>query len=118
MLYLAYFRLLMSQPLCIRVTERTRRLIEHCRGTQTISAWVRAAIKQRLEEQHGVTADLAAQLAEHNKQLRGIGTNINQLARHANEGRPVTVSDQLLLQIDAKIRESRTLVIALSRKLP
>jgi len=50
--------------------------------------------------------------------LRGLGINFNQLAHNANEGRPVTVNAQLLTEIDAHIRESRTLIIGLSRKLP
>jgi hypothetical protein len=107
-----------SPPICVRIGARTRALIERRRGSRTLSAWVRDALTEAIEREQEVPADLAAEIREHNKQLRGLGINLNQLAHNANEGRPVVVNDRLLTDIDTRIREARTLLVELSRKLP
>lgn len=91
--------------------------IEAARGSADVSTWLRDAATQRLEAERGLGPDITAALLEHSKQLRGLGTNLNQLARNANEGRPVVVNDRLLMDIDARIREARALLGSVDRAL-
>ena len=65
--------------------------------------------------------DLARKLGnvpEYNKQLRGLGTNLNQLAHAANEGRPVVVNEQILAKIQGELRAARTLLAEIKERLP
>ena len=101
-----------------RIPPRLRRLIDAHRGSEPVSAWLRAAASQRLEMEHGLGPALRQLLDEHNKQLRGLGVNVNQLAHAANEGRPVVVPDKLLEEVDTRIRESRLLLSDLKARLP
>jgi len=91
--------------------------IDAARGRADLSAWLRAAATQRLEAERGLGPDITATLADHATQLRGLGTNLNQLARHANEGRPVEVNDRLLTAIDGRLREVRALLGSVDRAL-
>lgn len=102
----------------IRIDSRLRRLIDGRRGDATFSAWVREACTRRLEAEAGLGPELAAQLAEQAAQLRGLGTNLNQLARAANEGRPVVLSNKLLDDALLEIRETKALLIQLYERLP
>lgn len=101
-----------------RLPPRLRRLIEARRGEATISAWLRAAVAHRLELEHDIGPPLRELLREHDRQLRGLGINLNQLAQRANEGRPVVLPQQLLEEIDARIRESRLVLSELKTRLP
>ena len=62
--------------------------------------------------------ELSISLAEHNKPLRGLGINLNQLAHAANEGRPVAVNQKMLADIRASLRETRTLLAEIKERLP
>ena len=101
-----------------RIPPRLRRLIDAHRGEDTLSAWLRAAASQRLEQEQGIDLAMRQILNEHDRQLRGLGINLNQLAHAANEGRPVVVPQKLLDEIDARIRESRLLLSDLKTRLP
>jgi hypothetical protein len=101
-----------------RIPPRLRRLIDAHRGKDTLSAWLRAAASQRLEQEQGIGLPMRQLLNEHDRQLRGLGINLNQLAHAANEGRPVVVPQKLLDEIDARIRESRLLLSDLKTRLP
>ena len=56
------------------------------------SSWVRKAIHQGLQEEMGLTSEYTEELKEIKGILRGLGTNINQLAKQSNQGLPVTMS--------------------------
>jgi hypothetical protein len=57
------------------------------------SGWVREAISQRLQGEKGLTSDYTKEIKEIKKELRAIGININQLAKKANQGLPVVLSE-------------------------
>ena len=57
------------------------------------STWVRKAIHQGLQEEMGLTSKYTEELKQIKNILRGIGTNINQLAKQSNQGLPVTISE-------------------------
>ena len=102
----------------IRLEARLRRLIDATRGEASFSVWVRQACAQRLEAERGLGPEAIVQLGEHTTQLRGLGTNLNQLAHAANEGRPVIVNAQILAEIKGELRESRTLLAEIKERLP
>ncbi len=83
-----------------RIPERLCRVID-ARAASTLSAWLRAAASQRLEQEQGIDLPMRQLLDEHDRQLRGLGINLNQLAHAANEGRPVVVNRQMLAEIQA-----------------
>ena len=103
---------------CLRLPERLCRLIDRQRGGMTLSAWLRDAASHRIAIESGINPALVSALADHNRQLRGLGINLNQLAQRANEGRPVVLPQQLLEEIDARIRESRLVLSELKTRLP
>ncbi len=88
------------------------------RGREPLSAWLRRAASQRLEAEQGLGPEVIVQLGEHTIQLRGLGTNLNQLAHAANEGRPVAVNAQTLAEIKGELRQSRTLLAEIKERLP
>ena len=51
-------------------------------------------------------------------QLRGLGTNLNQLAHAANEGRPVSLDRRLAQDINAAINEARVALNEIRSRLP
>lgn len=101
-----------------RAPARMMRLIDYARGEASVSSWVRDACAQRIEGERGIGPEFGARLADHNAQLRALGGNVNQLARAANENRPVVVDRKLLDDIKDAIRESRALLIELHKRLP
>jgi hypothetical protein len=101
-----------------RIPSRLRRLIDAHRGQTSVSAWLRAAASQRLELERDIGPPLRDLLVEHDRQLRGLGINLNQLAHNANAGQAVVVPQQLLEEIDAHIRESRLVLSELKTRLP
>ncbi len=107
-----------TRPRAVRIDPHLSRLIDAARNEATFSDWMRTAAGQRLEAEQGLGPEFARLLAEHTKQLRGLGTNLNQLARAANEGRPVVVNEAMLKQIQTLIRESRSTLIEVTRRLP
>jgi molybdopterin converting factor small subunit len=102
----------------IRFDSRLRGLIDERRGSVSFSAWVRDACSRRIEAEAGLGPELGQALAAHERQLRGLGTNLNQLARAANEHREVQVNLSMLSEILAEIRASRALLNELSQRLP
>ena len=57
------------------------------------SGWVREAISQRLQGEKGLTSDYTKEIKKIRNELRAIGININQLAKKANQGLPITLSE-------------------------
>ncbi len=57
------------------------------------SGWVREAISQRLQGEKGLTSDYTKEIKEIRNDLRAIGSNINQIAKRANQGLPVALSE-------------------------
>ena len=102
----------------LRIEPRLKRLIDAARAREPLSAWLRHAASQRIEAEQGLGPEFVSRLGEHTTQLRGLGTNINQLAHAANEGRPVVVNPQMLAQINGLLRESRTLLAEIKERLP
>ncbi|MEA3642748.1 MAG: plasmid mobilization relaxosome protein MobC [Lamprobacter sp.] len=107
-----------SPRICLRIPERLRRLINARRGSTTLSSWLRDAASHRVTTESGLGRELITSLAEYNKQVRGLGINLNQLAHAANEGRPVAVNRSLLVNIQGLLRETRTLLVEIKQKLP
>lgn len=100
-----------------RVSLRLQRRIDAARGEVKLSDWMREACTRRLEAEAGLGPEFAAQLREHNAHLRALGTNLNQLARAANEGRPVVTDKRLLDSIRDAINESRAIISEVNKRL-
>lgn len=102
----------------VRIEPRLMRLIDHARQSEPLSSWLRRAAAQRIEAAQGLGPEFGAHLAEANAQLRAIGGNLNQLARAANERRPVVVNEKLLTQCLDEIRAVRSLLNEVNNRLP
>ena len=102
----------------LRIEPRLKRLIDARRGSEPLSTWLRRAASQRLEAEQGLGPEHVARLGEHAAQLRGLGTNLNQPAHAANEGRPIVLNPQMLATIQGLLRESRTLLAEIKQRLP
>ena len=102
----------------LRIEPRLKRLIDVARAREPLSAWLRHAASQRIEAEQGLGPAFIERLGQHTAQLRGLGTNLNQLAHAANEGRPVAVNAQLLAKIQGELRASRTLLAEIKERLP
>ena len=100
-----------------RISPRLLRRVEAARGEAKISDWMREAVTSRLESAAGLGPEFAAQLADHNAQLRALGANLNQLARAANEGRPVVVDKRLLDRIRDAINDARAMISEVNKRL-
>lgn len=94
----------------LRIAPELKRRIDAARGAETFSAWLRAAAVQRLEAERGLGPEFAETLAQLTTQLRGLGTNLNQLAHAANEGRAVVLDKALTERIGAAIHATRGVV--------
>jgi len=100
-----------------RVSPQLLRRIDAARGDVKLSDWMREACTRRLEADAGLGPEYAAQLREQNAQLRALGGNLNQLARAANENRPVVVERRLLDSIRDAINDSRSLISEVNQRL-
>ena len=100
-----------------RMSPRLLRRVDAARGKASISDWMREAVTGRLEAAAGLGPEFAAQLADHNAQLRALGANLNQLARAANERRPVVVDKRLLDSIRDAINNSRAIISEVNKRL-
>jgi hypothetical protein len=98
-----------------RVSPRLLRRIDAARGEVKLSVWVREACTRRLESDAGLGPEFAAELKGLNVQLAALGSNLNQLARAANEGRPVVVERQLLDSIRDAINASTAIMSDVKR---
>ncbi len=102
----------------LRIEPRLKRLIDACRGNEPLSTWLRRAASERVESEHGLGSDYLVRLGEYTTQLRGLGTNLNQLAHAANEGRPVSLDRRLAQDINAAINEVRGALNEIRSRLP
>jgi len=94
----------------LRVDPVLKRRIDRARGQADFGTWMREAATQRLQAERGLGPDIAETLSNLTLQLRGLGTNLNQLAHAANEGRPVVLDNKLAGAIDEKVKEARVLL--------
>lgn len=102
----------------VRIEDRLKALIDGDRGALSVSAWLRQAAVRSIEGARGLGPDFAPQLAAQHEQLRGVSTNLNQLAKSANQGRPTIVNDNLLTMILDEIRATRALLTDINNRLP
>jgi hypothetical protein len=63
-----------------------------------------------MEAERGLGPEFSETLMDLTTQLRGLGTNLNQLAHAANEGRPVVLDQALSERIGAAIHATRGVV--------
>jgi len=104
-----------SKLCAFRLSPRLVRRIDAARGEDKFSTWVREACTRRLESDAGLGPEFAAALKAHNVQLAALGSNLNQLARAANEGRPVVVEKRLLDSIRDAINASTAIMSEVKR---
>jgi len=91
----------------LRIDPDFKREIDRARGRENFSTWMLEAAAQRLQAERGLGPEISETLANLTLQLRGLGTNLNQLAHAANEGRPVSLDRKLAKAINAAIHEAR-----------
>jgi predicted transcriptional regulator len=94
----------------LRIDPALKRRIDAARGGESLSAWLRTAAVQRIEAERGLGPEFGETLVQLTAQLRGLGTNLNQLAHAANEGRPVVLEKALAERIGAAINATRGVV--------
>lgn len=82
--------------------------------TENFSGWVLDAIKSKLESEKGLTPAYDKKLSVLLSELIAIGRNVNQLARAANMGKPVSVDSTELME---KISALKTEVLSVKKKL-
>ena len=99
-----------ARRLSVRVDDRLLRRIDAARGEASVSTWFRETCARRLEAECGLGPEFRDDLAAYSAQLRGIGINLNQLARAANERRPVVVNDKMLAELRREMAGSRELL--------
>jgi hypothetical protein len=91
----------------LRIDPDLKRRIDAARGRNRFSTWMLEAATQRLQAERGLGPEISETLANLTLQLRGLGTNLNQLAHAADEGRPVRLDRKLAKDIHAAINEAR-----------
>jgi hypothetical protein len=102
----------------LRIDPALKGRIDAARGGESLSAWLRTAAVQRLEAERGLGPEITETLVQLTAQLRGLGTNLNQLAHAANEGRPVSLDRRLAQDINAAINEVRGALNEIRSRLP
>ncbi len=102
----------------LRIDPTLKGQIDCARGGETLSAWLREAATQRLQSERGLGPEFVETLVQLTAQLRGLGTNLNQLAHAANEGRPVSLDRRLAQDINAAINEVRGALNDIRSRLP
>ena len=85
----------------LRIDPELKRQLDRARGRTDFGAWLREAATQRLQSERGLGTEITQTLANLTAQLRGLGTNLNQLAHAANEGRAVVLDRKLAGEINA-----------------
>jgi hypothetical protein len=102
----------------LRIAPALKGQLDAARGPQPLSAWLLEAATQRLQAERGLGPEITETLVQLTAQLRGLGTNLNQLAHAANEGRPVSLDRRLAQDINAAINEVRVAVNEIRSRLP
>lgn len=102
----------------LRIDPELKRRIDRARGRERFSTWMLEAADQRLQAERGLGPEITETLANLTLQLRGLGTNLNQLAHAANEGRPVVLDHELAGAINAKLMETRAFLNDVKKRLP
>ncbi len=102
----------------LRIAPALKGQLDRVRGQDNLSAWLLEAATQRLQAERGLGPEITETLANLTVQLRGLGTNLNQLAHAANEGRPVVLDRRLAQDINAAINEARVALNEIRSRLP
>ncbi len=100
-----------AKRLSVRVDTHLLRRIDAARGETSISTWFRETCARRLEAEVGLGPEFRDDLLAYSAQIRGIAINLNQLARAANENRPVVVNDKMLADLRRELSASRELLV-------
>ncbi len=102
----------------LRIDPTLKGRIDRARGGESLSAWLREAATVRLQSERGLGPEITETLAKLTAQLRGLGTNLNQLAHAANEGRAVVLDRELAARINRVLNETRVAVTEIRSRLP
>ena len=102
----------------LRIGPELKRQLDRARGRTDFGTWLREAATQRLQAERGLGPEITATLANLTAQLRGLGTNLNQVAHAANEGRPVTLDRKLAKDINDAINQARAVLNEIKSRLP
>ena len=81
------------------------------------SDWVLKAIKAKLESEKGLTPAYEQRLSFLLQELTALGRNINQLARAANSGRPVSLDTKTTTALITKLGQLKQDVLEVKQKL-
>lgn len=79
--------------------------------------WVLVAIKAKLESEKGLTPVYEQRLALLLQELTALGRNINQLARAANSGRPVSLDPRATTDLANKLAALKHEILEVKQKL-
>ena len=84
---------------------------------KNFSEWVLTAIKAQLESEKGLTPAYEQRLALVLQELTALGRNVNQLARSANSGRPVSLDTQTTTALTAQLGLLKKEILEVKQKL-
>ncbi len=102
----------------LRIAPALKGQLDRARGQDNLSAWLLEAATQRLQAERGLGPEITQTLAKLTAQLRGLGTNLNQLAHAANEGRAVVLDRKLARDLNAAINDARVALNEIRSRLP
>lgn len=81
------------------------------------SEWIRESIRQRLENEHGLTSVYKENLAIFNREILAIGRNLNQLTRAANSGKEVYLNPVLTERLMSTLNSVKAEMTEVNLKL-
>lgn len=81
------------------------------------SEWVLTAVKAKLESEKGLTPIYEKRLASVLQELTALGRNVNQLARSANSGRPVSLDIKTTTALTTQLGLLKNEILEVKQKL-
>lgn len=81
------------------------------------SDWVLKAIKSQLEAEKGLTPNYEKRLSLLLQELTAVGRNLNQIARAANSGKPVSVDSKMMRDLSNQIVMLKQEILEVKQKL-